>query len=298
MPRIAVIGSDDGETFRDRYGPWALVAGASMGLGAAFSHEAAARGLNVVMMARGRDLLEKAASEVRERHGVETVPLVADLADPAIGDVVRAATASLEIGLLVHNATIAPQGRFLDVDLDVELASVAVNCASPVILVKLLAPAMVARGRGGIGLVSSLGGFQGSINFALYNAGKAFQWVLAETLWAELEPRGVDVNCIMVGATASPNYLAFMETLDRDLCDRPGADNPLDRARHRLINPCTPEQVALALYDQLGAGPVCYAHPDDEWIAEATFSLPRDEATRVWVALQQTATRISSRQAL
>ena len=294
---MRVIATGNG-TFRERYGPWAIVAGASMGIGAAFSHEAAARGLNVMMVARGRDLLEKAAAEVAEGHGVETMALVADLADPAIGDVVAEATDSLDVGLFVHNAAIAPQGRFLDVGLDVQLASVAVNCASPVILCKLLAPRMVARGRGGIGLVSSLGGFQGSINFALYNAGKAFQWVLAETLWAELKPLGVDVNCIMVGATSSPNYLAFMETLDRDLCDRPGADNPLDRARHRLINPCAPEEVARALYDQLGDGPVCYAHPDDAWIAQATFALPRDEATRVWVALQQTATRISSRQAL
>jgi short-subunit dehydrogenase len=269
-----------------------------MGIGAAFSHEAAARGLNVVMMARGKDLLERTARDVSERHGVETRPLVADLADPGIGELVAAATGSLDIGLLVHNATIAPQGRFLDVGLDVQLASVAVNCASPVILCKLLAPSMVARGRGGIGLVSSLGGITGSVNFSLYNAGKAFQWVLAETLWAELKPLGVDVNCIMVGATSSPNYLSFMETLDRALCDKPGADNPLDRARHRLINPCTPEQVARALYDQLGAGPVCYSHPDDAWIAEATLRLPRDEATQVWVALQETATRISDRQAV
>src|SRR5579862_531525 len=270
--------------FTQRYGPWALVAGASMGIGAAFSHEAAARGLNVVMMARGKDLLERVAADVRERHGIKTLAVVADLADPGVGEVVAAATDGLDIGLFVHNAAIAPQGRFMDVDLDVQLASVAVNCASPVILCKLLAPKMAARGRGGIGLVSSLGGLQGSINFALYNAGKAFQWVLAETLWAELKPLGVDVNCILVGATSSPNYLAYMETLDRALCDKPGADNPLDRARNRLINPCPPEQVARALYDQLGDGPVCFSDPDDAWIAEATFRLPRDEATRTWVA--------------
>jgi short-subunit dehydrogenase len=284
-------------SFADRYGPWAFIAGASMGIGAAFSHEAAARGLNVVMMARGEDALRKTADEVGRRHGVEVRPLVADLADPTIGAIVADSTDDLEVGLVVHNATIAPQGRFIGVDLDVQLASVAVNCASPVILCNHFAPKMVARHRGGIGLVGSLGGLQGSVDFATYNAGKAFQWVLAETLWAELGDLGLDVNCIIVGATQTPNYLAFMETLDPELCGKEGSDSPLDRARNRLINPSTPEQVATALYDQLGAGPVCYSHPDDGWIAQATRGLPRDEATRVWVALQETSTRISERQA-
>jgi short-subunit dehydrogenase len=284
-------------SFADRYGPWAFIAGASMGIGAAFSHEAAARGLNVVMMARGEETLRKTADEVGQRHGVEVRPLVADLADPRIGEIVADSTDGLEVGLLVHNATIAPQGRFVGVDLDLQLASVAVNCASPVILCRQFAPKMAARHRGGIGLVGSLGGLQGSVDFATYNAGKAFQWVLAETLWAELGDLGVDVNCIIVGATETPNYLAFMATLDPELCGKAGSDSPLDRARNRLIKPCTPEQVALALYDQLGAGPVCYSHPDDAWIAQATFGLPRDEATRVWVALQETSTRPSERQA-
>jgi short-subunit dehydrogenase len=284
--------------FYDKYGPWALVAGASMGIGAAFAHEAAARGLNVVMMARGEELLRTKAAEVSERHGVETRVLVADLADPHVGEVVAAATADLDLGLVVHNGAVAPAGRFLGSDLDLMLTSVSVNCASPVVLCRHLAPRLVARGRGGIGLVSSLGGMQGSVNFALYNAGKAFQWILAETLWAELKPLGVDVSCIMVGATASPNYLSFMETLDRELCGKEGAASPLDRARHRLIDPVSPEQVATALYDQLNEGPVCYSHPDDAWIAEATLALPREEATHLWVALQETSTRTPDRQAV
>ena len=148
-------------SFADRYGPWAFIAGASMGIGAAFSHEAAARGLNVVMMARGEETLRKTADEVGQRHGVEVRPLVADLADPSIGDIVADSTDDLEVGLLVHNATIAPQGRFVGVDLDVQLASVAVNCASPVVLCKHFAPKMAARHRGGIGLVGSLGGAPG-----------------------------------------------------------------------------------------------------------------------------------------
>ena len=205
--------------FSERYGPWALVAGASMGIGRAFSHDAARRGVNVVMLARGEELLRQIADEVSAEHGVEARPVVADLADPAIGSVVAAATDGLDIGLFVYNATIAMHGRFLDVALDDQLASVAVNCATPVTLVNLLGRPMVERGRGGIVLVSSNGGTAGAINFGTYNAGKAFQWILGETLWTELRDQGVDVTTIMVGPTSSPNFNAFQATLDRDLCD-------------------------------------------------------------------------------
>src|SRR3954462_14137462 len=122
------------EEFADRYGPWAFVAGASMGIGAALSHEAAARGLNVVMVARGAEQLEAKATEVQERHGVEVRTIAADLADLAVVETVAAATDDIDVGLVVYNATGAPAGRFADVALDVHLLSVAVNCATPVAL--------------------------------------------------------------------------------------------------------------------------------------------------------------------
>src|SRR5262249_35648407 len=156
--------------------------GASMGIGRAFSHDAARRGLNVVMLARGEELLREVAAEVHDEHGVETRPVVADLSDPAIGTVVTDATDGLDVGLVFYNATYAMRVRFLDAALDDQLASVAVNCATPITLVNLLGPPMVERGRGGIVLVSSNGGTAGAINFGSYNAGKAFQWILGETL--------------------------------------------------------------------------------------------------------------------
>ena len=177
------------------------------------------------------DALHATAAEIRDRFGVEIRTLTADLADPRIGEIAAEATADLDIGLFVHNAAVAPAGRFVDVPLDRQLLSVAVNCATPVTLCHLFAPKMVERGRGGIGIVSSNGGTQGSINFGTYNAGKAFEWILAETLWAELGDAGVHVNCIFVGPTASPNYDAFKDTLDPELCNRPDSDEPLDRAR-------------------------------------------------------------------
>ena len=81
-------------------------------------------------------------------------------------------------------------------------------------------------------MISSMGGTQGAVNFGTYNAGKAFEWILAETLWTELGDHGVDVLNVFVGATTSPNYDAFKETLDPELCDRTDTDDPLERARH------------------------------------------------------------------
>ena len=264
--------SDD---FRGRYGPWALVAGASMGIGAALSHEAARRGLDVVLLARGREQLEATAAEIAERHGVQVRTIAADLASPDIGEVVAGATSDLEVGLVVYNAAVGPNSRFVEGDLDLHLLSIDVNCRTPVVLCHHFGRRMVERGRGGIVMISSMGGTQGAVNFGTYNAGKAFEWILAETLWTELGDHGVDVLTVFVGATSSPNYDAFRETLDPELCDRADTDDPLDRARSRLMRPSQPEEVATASYDSLGTGPVAYAHPDDEWVSRACFASSR-----------------------
>ena len=236
-----------------------------------------ARGLNVVMLARGAELLE-AEAPGRERHGVEVRTLSTDLADtPAAVAAIAAAVEGLDLGLFVYNAAVAPTGRFADVELDVHLQSIAVNCTTPTALCHLLVPGLVARGRGGIALLTSMGASQGSVNFSTYNAGKAYEWILAESLWTELADHGVDVATAFVGATASPNYLSFQETLDPDLCDRPDTDDPLDRARWRLLMPSQPEEVATAVLDQLGAGPGNHVTPTTSWSSRPAS---RSHATR------------------
>jgi short-subunit dehydrogenase len=282
-------------SFRDRFGPWVFVAGASMGIGAAFSHQAAARGLNVVMLARGRELLEATAADVAAAHGVETRTIAADLADPDIARVVSEAITGLDVGLFVYNAAVAPHGYFVDTDLELQQLSVTVNCTTLLTLLNLLVPPMAERGRGGVGLVSSLGGISGAVKFGTYNAAKAYQWILGESLWTELGERGVDVSTVMVGATSSPNYNSFQATLDPSLCDKADTDSALDRARWRLMHPSTPDDAAIALYDHLGKGPVCYASPDDAWVAQRCLASTREESVAVWRGLQETSLRAPDR---
>ena len=121
---------------------------------------------------------------------------------------------------------------------------------------------------------------------------------MAESLWAELGDHNVDVTCIFVGATDGANYKFFMETLDPELCNNPDSDDPLERARARLLKPTPPEQVATALYDQIGSGPVCFADPDDKWISRRCMAMERVDAINVWRGVQETSVRVPDKQAV
>lgn len=185
--------------FAGRYGPWALVAGASEGIGAAFTAELVRRGLRVVAVARRDGPLDELAARF---PGVRPVP--ADLATTGGLDAVRAATAGLDVGLVVANAAYSPIGSLLDADPDTLVRALDLNCRAPLLLAREFLPAMVARGRGGMVVMSSLAGQQGSPGLATYAATKAFGAVLAEGLWAELRPHGVDVLACVAGAVATP----------------------------------------------------------------------------------------------
>jgi short-subunit dehydrogenase len=192
--------------FRERYGPWALVAGASEGIGAAFAEEIAARGLHLVLLARRIDPLEQLARELRAAHGVEVRTAPVDLGAPTVLDDVRRAVEGLEVGLLVYNAAFSLVGPFLDQPLADKLRVVDVNCRGPLVLADEIGRAMVRRGRGGIVLMSSLAASQGTALVATYAATKAFNLVLAEGLWDELREHGVDVLACRAGATRTPAF--------------------------------------------------------------------------------------------
>lgn len=193
--------------FRARYGPWAVIAGASEGLGAAFAEALAARGLDLVLLARRAAALDIVAAAFVAKHGIRVRTLVCDLANPHFAEALASETRELEVGLGVYNAAYSSVGPLLDRPLADALRVVDVNCAGPLRFAHALVPPMVARGRGGLVLMSSLAAFQGGPRIAAYAASKAFNLVLGEGLWAELAPKGVDVLVSCPGAIRTPNYL-------------------------------------------------------------------------------------------
>ena len=229
----------DRQRFRARYGPWAVVAGASEGIGAAFCQQLAALGLNLVLIARRAEPLEQLARSLEQAHGVSTVAFSADLADEHIDQRLAPVLADKAVGLLVYNACASTIGEFMETSQDSKLASLYVNCRGPLLLLPLLLEPMRTRGQGGLVLMSSLSGFVGTAMVSTYAATKAFNQVLAEGLWEELGPHGIDVISCAAGATSTPNFLA-----------------QTPESKRKQAFPMAPEQVAHHALSRLQRGPL------------------------------------------
>ncbi len=195
-------------SFRERFGPWAVVAGASAGLGAEYAVQLARRGLHLVLVARREEPLNALGARISAECGVQVRPLALDLARADAGDVVAGFTEGVDVGLLVYNAAFSVIGPFLERPLEDHLREIDVNCRGPLVLAHRLGGRMVARGRGGIVLMSSLSATMGSALIANYAATKAYNMVLAEGLWEELREAGVAVMACAPGAVRTPNYEA------------------------------------------------------------------------------------------
>lgn len=205
--------------FLQRYGSWAIVAGASEGLGAEYAKRLAERGLNLILVARREALLHPLAAKLEQDHKIRTKPLVLDLASHNAAEQIVHQTMDLDVGLLVYNAAFSAVGPFLDHSMDDHMRELHTNIHSPFKLVYLLGQRMIARKHGGIILMSSLSAFQGSAYISTYAATKAFNIVLAESLWEEWRDRGVDVLVCISGAIKTPNYLASQPTQTGGLGD-------------------------------------------------------------------------------
>ena len=187
--------------FAERYGPWALVTGASSGIGREFARQLAARGLSVVLVARRAERLEALADELAMRYAIDTRVAAVDLCRDDFLDPIREATAGLEIGLLVNSAGFSRTGPFLDMDRDELQRMLNLNVRAPALLTHEYGPAMRARRRGGVVMVASVTGFVGTPLWALYSASKAFDLHFGEALAAELRGDGVDVLALAPGTT-------------------------------------------------------------------------------------------------
>ena len=188
-------------SFASKYGPWAIVTGASSGIGEEFARQLAAEGFNLVLAARRQQQLEQLADELSSKNGIKVIVVVVDLAKPNALEILQAATGDIEVGLLVNNAGIENHGPFAEQQLIKETRLIQLNVLAPMQLAHHFASKMHARKRGGIIFVSSAAGFGAWPYLANYAASKAYLLTLGESLHYELTKHGVDVTVLAPGLT-------------------------------------------------------------------------------------------------
>jgi short-subunit dehydrogenase len=247
--------------FAEKYGPWAVVAGGSDGIGAGFARGLAARGLSLVLVARRAAVLESLADEIRGAYPVDVRTIVLDLSDAGAVEKLAAQTSDLEVGLFIANAGADDPAMFLERDLETHLALVQRNCTAVLEAAYRFGGPMVARGRGGLILLSSRIAWAGAASVAAYGATKAFVIILAEGLWAEWRGRGVDVLNLVVTATDTPS-------LQRVLQAQGGSCGAL----------AAPDDVAAIGLEHLADGPTWMCSADDPAGPPPFGTLPRREA--------------------
>jgi len=188
----------------NHYGPWAVIAGGSEGVGSAFADSLAQAGIDLVLIARKSGPLEETANKVRA-HGVQVRTLSLDLLLPDAVAQIRQVTDDLEIGLLIFNAGANSYGHeFVTSELDKVQGVIDLNITRQLELAQHFGAKMKERGRGGIMLLGSLAGYMGAEQQSIYGAAKAFSRVFAEGLWLELKPFGVHVVELVLGVTRTP----------------------------------------------------------------------------------------------
>jgi hypothetical protein len=186
-------------------GKWALVTGASAGIGVAFAKQLAAEGTHLVLTARRRDRLEELARNLQQSHSVRTEVFAADLARPEAPQQIYEFTKekSIEIDLLINNAGFGQYGEFTAVETQRLLEMVQVNCVAVVHLTRLYLADMVARRRGDVLILASTASFQAVPYISTYAATKAFDLLFAEGLAEEMKPYGIRVCALCPGSTQS-----------------------------------------------------------------------------------------------
>ena len=237
-------------TFFDKYGPWAVVAGASEGTGRAFVHQLASQGISCILIARREGPLNKLAGEIKEQYAVDCMIVSVDLYLNDAFDRIVEAIGTREIGLFISNAGGDPHSsRFLDVKVDEWVDQINRNVITMVRCCHYFGGKMRERKRGGILLVGSGSCYGGASFMAVYSGTKAFDLSFGEGLWAELREYGVDVLNLILGRTDTP---AFREVLAKN-----NLPVPSDLA--------LPEAVAEVGLERLPHGPVHnWGQRDDE----------------------------------
>ena len=242
----------------NRYGPVALVTGASSGIGLSFANHLAGTGFDLVLVARRVERLEALAEDLRSAHGTQVDVHRIDLADSDAALRILDVTSSRDVGLVVSNAGTGGRGRFEDGDTKAMAEMLMVNCNTPMMLAHGFVPRLLKRGKGGIILTSSVEGLIGCPFSTAYSSSKAFVNNLGEGLWGELTPEGIDVLTLCPGATATER-LEGVELAT-------------------LQNVMSPDDVARLALENIRNGPIYI--PSEHYRAsfEQLLSMPRQEA--------------------
>ena len=215
------------------------MAGASEGIGAAFSNYLAEAGMDLVLIARRKDPLDNLADSLTGRYKINVDRIVCDLSDDDAALKVKGALKGRDINLLVYNAAFSYIGPFEQNNMENHNKIANTNMITPMNMIQIFGESMLKKGKGAIIIMASLAGFQGSGFLSAYAASKAFSRVLAESLWYEWKNRGVDVIACCAGATSTPNFINTKP-------EKPGFFAP------RII---TPEEVVQECMNKLGRKP-------------------------------------------
>lgn len=191
------------KNFKNKYGPWALITGASSGIGEDFASRLAAEGLNLVLAARRKDRLEALAQKLEKQFNIETKTIGVDLLQQDFLEPIKQVTDDLQIGLLVNNAGLWKINSYMETSLEDEFNMIDLNIKAPSILTHHFAKQMMRIGKGGIINVASLLAYVGVPYSAVYAATKAYELVKSESLWYELKQNGIDVLSLNPGLTKS-----------------------------------------------------------------------------------------------
>ncbi len=244
----------------DRYGPVALVTGASSGIGRSFAEILAARGFDLVLVARRVDRLAETAARLAAAHAIDVAVLGEDLAVPAAPARILDATRDRDIGLIVSNAGFGLKGAHEDNDPAKLAEMLTVNCHAPLQLAHGFIPRLRARGQGGILLTSSVEGLIGCPYSTAYAATKALVIALGEGLWGELSPAGIDVLTLCPGPTDTE--AAALQGMDLSA-------NP---------NTMSADAVATLALDHIADGPTLVASDVYRAMFAGLTAMPRREA--------------------
>jgi len=190
--------------FNSKYGSYALITGAASGIGRAFAEVLAERGVNPIILDVNAKDAESLQKELKDKYKVDARALIVDLSAPDFMQRITEAIQSLDVGLVIHSAAVSIVGDFLELPLEQHRKLIDVNVRSSMEIAYYFCSQFKAQKRGGLILISSASALQGSALVQHYAASKAYILTLAEGLWYELRPYGVDVLGLMPGSTDTP----------------------------------------------------------------------------------------------